>query len=272
MRNSWTKLVDAVLSPERANLDVCLQARAEHIDARRSVAEGRARAILRCTAEIEDARRDVFAANDGVVTAKMTELEHKWRRLSRVDVDGGLQDLWARIAPPSWLDRKRWRDSAPCARLDAAIALASDVQGVESAEAAVRELGTALRALGTTIPGRVAWQPWSDESDYIVPLLEKPLQAAVDRLSRFPERDRILERARKDERDVHQAAANRFSDPFKLGQGLGHAAFIDFLWHAAELQPTRNPMLPLYDLWRSGYAIVAVEQTRVVLGFPPVVP
>ena len=88
MRDSWLGLVDAMFCPERPHLERCLRERDHHLAARRLVDEERARAIARCEARIEEARADVFAANDGVVTARMTDLEREWRMLARGDTPG----------------------------------------------------------------------------------------------------------------------------------------------------------------------------------------
>jgi SAM-dependent methyltransferase len=45
--------------------------------------ETRAQAIADCERRIEDARATVLAKNDGVVTARMTDLEREWRTLAR---------------------------------------------------------------------------------------------------------------------------------------------------------------------------------------------
>jgi hypothetical protein len=118
MRDSWLRLIDGVLRPARPRLEGCLRERERHLETRRSFEEARARAIAQCEARIEAARAQVLAANDGVVTSRMTELEREWRRLSRPDPDAGLMDLWARVAPPAWIDRKRWRDAAAASRLE----------------------------------------------------------------------------------------------------------------------------------------------------------
>src|SRR6187549_1515597 len=109
MRDAWLHLLDSVLRPGRPRLERCLRERERHLEAQRAVAEDRARAIARCEARIETARARVFANNDGIVTSWMTELEREWRRLARRDPERGLMDLWARVAPPAWIDRKRWR-------------------------------------------------------------------------------------------------------------------------------------------------------------------
>jgi len=125
----------------------------------------------------------VFAENDGIVTRRMTDLEREWRRLSRSDPDGRLMDLWTRVAPVSWVDRKRWRDSEPAAQLDATIALAADVEGVETAESAIGALRVALAAWGIPIGFRMRWRSFEHDSDRTTELLAKPLGAACEALS-----------------------------------------------------------------------------------------
>src|SRR5688500_1122447 len=102
--DSWQKVIDSVLRPARPELERCFAARAEYLVARQLHASERARAMKDCELRIEQARTMVFAANDGVVTARMTDLEREWRRLSRPDPDAKMMDLWAQIAPPSWID------------------------------------------------------------------------------------------------------------------------------------------------------------------------
>src|ERR1700722_19337039 len=148
MRDSWLELVAGLLRPPRPRLERCLRARELHLAARGPVRESRARALASCEARIERARAAVLEANDGVISAAMRDLEREWHALSRPDPDGELMDLWAQIAPASWIDRKRWRDAEPVARLNAAIALAADVEGVEAEEAAVAALRVALAGWG----------------------------------------------------------------------------------------------------------------------------
>jgi SAM-dependent methyltransferase len=55
-------------------------------DAKPASAEARAHALADCERRINLARASVFAANDGVVTAVMTDLEREWRALHAADV------------------------------------------------------------------------------------------------------------------------------------------------------------------------------------------
>ena len=268
MRDAWLKLVGDVLRPARPRLEACETERQRHLEAQHAVAERRARAVARCIAEIEAARAEVFAAKDGVVTSRMTALEREWRMLSRVDRDGELMDLWARVAPASWLDRKRWRDSASAAQLDACIALASDVEGVEAAEAAVVALRTALAASGTTVPERVRWRGFERDFEGTAELLEEPLRAALAALSAREHASVALERARALEEIVHEAARRRFPERASLARALGHAAFLDFVWHAASLDARTNPVTPLRDLWAAGYVLSAIDEHAVTVELP----
>jgi hypothetical protein len=205
----------------------------------------------------------------------MTELEREWRRLSRADADAGMMDLWARIAPPSWIDRKRWRDADLAAQLDVAIALAADVDGVEAAEAAVDALRLALAAWETPIGSRIRWQPLQPpeplqhDFDGTVALLAEPLRAAREALSARGALTVVVARAQQLEQEVHEAARARFADRPALARGLAHAAFVDAVSHAASLAGRRSPVTSLRDLWRSGYVLSAIDSRAVTLELPP---
>ncbi len=213
-----------MLCPARPLLDACLRAAEPHRVAARAASEQRARALSACQGRIEQARAAVFAAGDGIVPAGMTDLEREWRALLRSDPDHELMDLWARMAPRSWLDRKRWRDSAASARLDSAIALAADVAGVEAAEAAVSSLRVALAPWGTSLGAVVRFRPFDSDSDCVTELLSKPLQAALAELALRSARP--LERAQQLESTVRAAASARFPDRPLLARGLAHGAAI----------------------------------------------
>ncbi|MES1176480.1 MAG: hypothetical protein ABUL62_19305 [Myxococcales bacterium] len=228
--------------------------------------EQRARARAACQARIEQARASVFATGDGVVPSLMTDLEREWRTLSRFDLDDGMMDVWARLAPRSWLDRKRWRHSEPAARLDAAIALASDVQGVEAAEAAAGELRAALAAWGVTMGALVRWRAFDSDGDPSTELLTHPLQAARDAL--VERSARPLERAQQLEHAVLDAANARFPERPLLAQSLAHAALVDYSVQAAALDRP-NPVTALRALWLTGYTLSAVDSFGVTLEIPP---
>ena len=201
MREAWLRVVDSLLRPARPRLAEC---RAEAERMAQAFASERARAVADCERRIEALRAEVFAAKNGVVTASMTALEREWRRLSRGDRDGELMDIWARIAPRSWVDRKRWRD-AP--QLETAVLLAADPEGVEQAEDAI---GGA----------RVRWRPLGEDFEGMPELvgghlLDETVQAAV--LARFPERPHLA-------RAVALAArvdARRYYDVWRAGYVVG---------------------------------------------------
>jgi hypothetical protein len=234
-----------------------------------ALAQAQTRALESCRAGIEEARAAVFVADDGVIPARMTELEREWRRLSRSDPDGGLMDLWARIAPTAWLDRKRWRHSNPSGMLDTAVALAADVEGVDAAEAAVRSFGSALAAWGAPIGLLVRWRPLEADTDGVSPLLAQPLLAATEAVAQLHQGPRMLELARELERAVHAAAMGRFPGRPLLAQALARAALLDRLLHAAAILERPNPVTPLRELWHAGYTLAAGDATGVTLEFPP---
>src|SRR4029079_13534839 len=102
----WLELVPRLLRPARPHLDRCLGELGVYLDRRRASGERRARAMKDCARRMNDARSAVFAKRDGVVPSLMTDLEREWRWLARRDPDVGLMELWTRIAPPGWIDRK----------------------------------------------------------------------------------------------------------------------------------------------------------------------
>jgi len=224
---------------------------------------------VNCQARIESARAAVFEAQDGVVTLLMTDLEREWLALARPDPEAGLMDLWARVAPRSWVDRKRWRDSAPAARLDAAIALAADVEGVEAAEAAVDSLRTACAAWGAPIGPRIRWSSAAHDFENIAALLAAPLRAACDLVSARGLEPVVLERAHQLQHAVHEAACVRFPERPVLAGDLAHAAFVDFVWRAASLADRPTPTVALRELWTTGYLLSAVDASGVTLEIPP---
>lgn len=261
----WFQLVDTVLRPARPHLARCLDAREAHVAARRDASERTGQAIKECERQIVALREVVFAANDGFVGARMTDLERTWRRLSRVDPDAGLMELWARIAPAPWLDQKRWRGSPPEAQLEAAVLLAADVDGVEAAEAAVRSLRAG---------SKIAWSLHPDgaakDADYTDLLLAEPEGAPVP-----PDlHPAIVERARRVEAEVREAVQRRFADRACLAHGIGRAAFADHVWHAVHAsrnasERPANPAAALFALWKTGYVIASIEPSCITLEIPP---
>jgi hypothetical protein len=266
----WLELVDRLLRPARPDLAWCVAARAEHLAARERAAASRALAVAGCVRRIEAARAAVFAANDGVISSRMTELEREWRILSRPDPDGGLMDLWARIAPARWIDKKCWRDAEPAGRVDAAIALAADADGVDAAESAVQALRTALLPWGVDVGARVRFRASARESADLVALLAEPLRAARASLAATDAEAVVLSRARECERLIHEAVLARLPERPFLARDVGHAAMVDFLWRARTPSAARssNPVTPLCALWRTGYAAIAIEASGVTLEIP----
>jgi hypothetical protein len=268
VRDSWLNLIDSVLRPARPHLGRCLLERDRHLVARRLFTEQRARAIANCEARIESVREAVFAAKDGMVTSRMTDLEREWRTLSRSDPDGGLMDVWARVAPLSWIDRKRWRDSDHAVQLDTAIALAADVEGVEAAESAIDSLRVALATWGIPIGSRIRWRLFEQDSDRTAELLAEPLGAACEAVAARGVESIVLERARHLEREVREAARVRFPERALLAGSLAHAAFVDSVWRAASLAGRPSPVTPLRALWTAGYVLSAIDTSGVTVEIP----
>jgi hypothetical protein len=79
----------------------------------------------------------------------------------------------------------------------------------------------------------------------------------------------VLERARRLERDVYEAAVFRFPDRAGLAHALAHAAFVDAVWCAGRLDAPPNPVTPLRRLWSAGYALSAVDSHGVIVEVPP---
>ncbi len=270
--HAWFEIVDSVLSPRRVHLERCLHERDRHVAARRVEAERNVRAIQECERGIVALRDEVFAANDGFVGARMTELERTWRRLTRVDPDAGLMDLWARVAPASWIDEKRWRDSSPATRLDAAVMLAADITGVLAAESAVRAFGAALAGWNTPLGSKIAWRLEDEASqeapDYTGALLAEPLRVACEEIAASHPFAVAEGRARRLEQEVHDAARTRIAARPVLARSIAHASFVDYVVHAAGLRDRLNPVAPLCALWRTGYGIAAIDARGVTLEIP----
>jgi hypothetical protein len=270
MRDSWLDVVDFVLRPARPHLERCQQERESHVAAHRLFSEERSRAIANCQQRIEDARAVVFAANDGVISSLMTQLEREWRLLSRRDPEAGMMDLWARIAPHAWSDRKRWRctDADPAKQLDAAVALAADVDGVEAAESAIDSLRVALAPWGAAIGAPIRWRAFAHDSDPTTELLAGARRAAVLACSRSSE-SFDLHHAEHLEREVHDAVLARLPERPLLARAIGGAAFVDSVWRAASLGERPNPAAPLRALWRAGYALSSSDASGVTIELPP---
>lgn len=268
MRVAWLELIGSVLRPARPALARCEAEREACLAERRLLAEARARSRAHCEARIESARAEVFAADDGVVSGRMTALEREWRLLSRPDPDAGLMSLWAHVAPASWIDRPRFRDVAPPDRLDAAIALAADPEGVEAAEAAAAELRAALAPWGTQIGARIRWRFFEGDGAPLGALLAAPLRTATDAVLARDTGAIVIDRGEQLERDVHAAALARLGVAREgLARDLAHAASFDHVWRAASLdQP--NPVTALRAVWAAGYALTSATGADVLLELP----
>ncbi len=260
MSDVWLGVVDGILRPARPHLERCLEQRERHLAERRRRDDARARAIDDCVRRIESARARVFASADGVVTSEMTDLEREWRRLSRKDRDAGLMDLWARVVPASWMDRKLWRDSDAATQLDAAVALASDVEGVAAAEAAVASLRAAASAWDVRLGPRIRFRMLADDADPTSDLLVEPLRAASAGL-----RSSVLERAERLEHDVRDAMLARLPERPLLARSVARAAFVDVLWRVATVRDHANPAAALRALWTTGYVLAAADTSGVTL-------
>ena len=273
MRSTWQEVVDSLLRPARPHLERCLGARDAHVSEQRRFASERSRAIEDCERAIEHARAAIFDADDGVVPTVMTDLERRWRKLSRPDTERGWMDLWARVAPPSWTDRKRWRGTEGELRLDAALALAADVDGVEAAEAAIGSLRSALASWGTSVGTRIRWrlfeQGAEQDGEHGAAMLAVPLSAARGALGERGAGAEVaaVPRAHGVEHLVREAALARFPSRPKLARDVAHAAFVDVLWHLVELGGP-SPVEPLRQLWMTGYVLAEIDEHGVTLEIP----
>ena len=210
----------------------------------------------------------MFAAMDGVVGESMTDLEREWRRLAAAAPDPRTMDLWARIAPPHWIDRKRWRDEPRDDAVDAATALASDIDGVEGAEAATDSLRRALSHWSLEIPARIRWRSRYEDFAHTSRLLEPARRHAETKLSQTDYGAIAHDRASEQRARVTDFAHRTIPDQPVLVEALGEAAMVDELYRAAELDAAENPTVPLQTLWRHGYVLSSLDDDFVTLGFP----
>lgn len=240
MADVWLDLPGALLRPTRSDRARCLAEREGHLARRKAMSDVRLRAIADCERRIDQARAAVFAASDGVVGATMTILEREWRTLSKVDPDGGVMDLWARIAKPEWHDQKRWRDCPAIDRLDLAVALASDAEGVEAAEAAARRLRAAYATEGVTIAARLMWRFTDHDRAVFVTTFREP-----------PPRLR---------EDVRDAVLARLPD---------RPLFARDVAYLATATERREIVEAARAIWRAGYGIQAIEPHGITLELPP---
>jgi hypothetical protein len=268
---AWLEILERVLRPARPCLQQCLGAEAAHLTSLKQRAGVTLRAMASCERRIDDARAEVLGADDGVVTRRMTELEREWRRLSSPDLDGGLTDLWAKVAPPSWVDRKRFRDAGQGAKLAALVALASDPEGVEAAERAVVALRTTLAPHGLSLGQRIVWRPLAQDRECFAPVLSARVRFAREACPRKIEA-RIMERAEEAAGELERAVLDRHPDRPLLAADLAAAFRLDFVWRAASLSESENPVAPLRALYRTGYVPGAMDSASVALEFAPIQP
>jgi hypothetical protein len=240
MADVWLDLTGSLLRPARGDAARCLKERERHLTERKALSDERGRAITDCERRIEHLRAAVFAASDGVVGLRMTELEREWRRLAKVDPDAGLMDLWARVAPPAWHDAKRWRDCPPMDRVDIAVALASDVEGVEAAEDAARRLRTVYETEGgVTIAAHVGWRFFDHDRAVFVTTTAREPAAPI-------------------REDVRDAVLARFPERPLFARDVAHLA-------------TRKGALvdAVRAIWRTGYGVHTVDAAGITLELPP---
>jgi prophage DNA circulation protein len=178
-----------------------------------------------------------------------------------------MMDLWARIAPRSWHDRKPWRDSDAIAALDVAVALASDVPGVEAAERAVTSLRSALAAWETHIGPRIRWRAIDREEECVVALLARPLVTAEATLLGTHAEATIHQRGERTKHAVHEAVRARLPARPLLADSLAHAACVESIFRAASADRP-NPASALRDLWMTGYALTEADESGVTLEVP----
>jgi hypothetical protein len=268
MGSDWLELLDCVLRPARPGLVRCLAECDRYLEQQRSQRELRARELADCEQRINQARAAVFRAADGVVGARMTELERQWRQLSRRRNDSGVMDLWAGLVPFSWVDRKRFRDSPPELWLDAAVALAADVENVERAERAVLLLWSRLAPFGERFWPPVRWRMVEQDPEPIAPLLAGALSAATQAIP-APQRAGLIERAERVEQRVLTAALERLPARPLLARDIAHAAWVDCMWRFAALADDASPVAALRALWQTGYVLSDIDARGVTLELPP---
>ncbi len=261
MHDPWPDLVSKLLRPSRPDAARCARERDGFELERRAMRAEQASAISDCVRRIEEAREQVFAAGDGRVPRTMTDLEREWRRLARVDPEAGVMDLWARVAPAAWLDRKPWRG----ADLDLAMALATDVSGVDRAEASVRSL---RERIGADIGPRIRWAWLESDVDAAFSLLAGPLALAQDALSRRDWELVAFARAHALEDAVHDSVLATWPDRPMLARSVSLAALVEAIWIAAALPAGGCPVAPLRELWATGYVITVADAEGVTLAMP----
>jgi hypothetical protein len=268
MQGSWLGLLDRVLRPARPDLERCLNERARHVALRCSRQAERTRALALCVEQIDEARRVVFEADDGVVGAHMTALEREWRRLSREDPEGGLMDLWAGLVTPASIDLKRWRGAGASDELEALVALAADEANVILAEAALAQFAERLSQHGVVIGKRIRWRFGAGQQRTLLETLVVLAKVAAEKCGER-ERAAILAGSEREQESVRAAGEERFLGRPLLVEELAQAAQVDFLWRSARLGDSQNPVSPLLSLWGAGYAIYELDAREVTLEIPP---
>ena len=245
--------------------------------------ELRTQELADCRSRIEDARASVFAAGDGVVKANMTALEGEWLALARAErsCEERTLALWNAIAPRHWAGRLRWPSTGDVAAdAEAAIALASDPEGVERAESCALRLASVLATwefdVAPTVTWHVAREPQIARADA---LLERPLRALTDAIASTYGAEALVARAHRVERDVLDAATQSpllsTNEGLALAADLALVARVDFLWGACAVEARRvgaahddaaSPAAALLELWKTGYVLSAIGGQGVTLG------
>ena len=253
MNALWNELLGTMLRPARPRLSQCrARANAHAIEERRD-AELRTQALAHCRSRIEDARASVFAAGDGVVKADMTALEGEWLALARAErsCEERTLALWNAIAPRHWAGQLRWPSTGDMAAdVEAAVALASDPEGVERAEACALRLASVLSAWGFDVAPTVTWLvARAPQITRAEALLERPLRALTDAIATTYGAEALVARAHRVERDVLDAATqspllstNETNETNEgLAADLALVARVDFLWRACAVESRRVP-------------------------------
>jgi len=272
------QVLAGVLRPARSR-----QAEVEEVVAaleRATLAERTARhnAIAGCIDRIEALRAEVFAAGTGLVPVEMTELERTYLGLvgeARSADRRAASRLWNDLAPPSWRTRP-----AP-ATVVAVVALTSDPEGVDAAEAAIARLRDAaaawhldLGAAGAPITWRVGDSPLPLEPT--AGILAGPwaeLGAALD--------DAGLAEARAGrEQRIRDRVAEQLREPAGVDEAVigavTGAALGALAWAMAseaglrradqvEVAALADPFAPLLDVWSTGHVPAAIGPDRARL-------
>jgi hypothetical protein len=146
--------------------------------------------------------------------------------------------------------------------------MASDVEGIEAAEEAIRALRTALAPWKTSVGARVRWRVFAGDFDGTPEILAPALHAAHEALASRHRAPQVLQHARKLAQEVDEAARARFGERPILARALAHAAYVDEVWRAASFDAHTNPVTPLRELWQTGYALSTLDDKGVTLETP----